>query len=242
MNYKKTIIYTIGCLLLLWIIIKWGSSLVINKICPNKIVEGLTDFEKYSYKIVPYPKDAVINYNDTNSSLYSHTVNMPFNSEYSCKNFCGPQAQCAITRDQCSTDIDCPGCQPIKPPLSGCLTKDVEPYEDSGKLSQNQGLHYSPLTTGLNKDYEETYPGSKYATLTQPYQGEDKWMKSFNQGLNLYNKQRKSYDTYNEGIFQGGLEQGMSSNISDNTPNYPTTVSATGLFYETTPPAANASL
>jgi hypothetical protein len=149
MNYKKTILYTIGCLLLFWIIIKWGNSLVAK----NCLKEGLTDFEKYSEKIVPYPKDAVINYNDKNSPLYSHTVNLPFNIPYSCQNFCGPKAQCAITRDQCSTDIDCPGCQPIQKPVSKNTTEEVKPYDDGGKLSSNQCLHYSALTTGLNKDY-----------------------------------------------------------------------------------------
>ena len=239
MNYKEIIIYTIGCLLLFWIVIKWGSSLVMNKTC---LKEGLTDFERYSYSIIPYPKDALINYNDTNSPLYSHTVNMPFLSPYSCQNFCGPKAQCAITRDQCSTDIDCPGCQPPNKPMPK-LTADVEPYDDGGKLTQNQGLNYSSLTTGLNKDFEEAYAGSKNLVLQQPYQGEDKWMKSFNEGLLLYNKKRKSNDEYNEGVFQGGLNQGLSKyDTKDFTPNYPTTISATGLFYETTPLAANASL
>ena len=239
MNYKKTIIYTLGCLFLFWIIIKWGS-LVIQKVC---LKEGLTDFEKYSEKIVPYPKDALINYNDLNSPLYSHTVNLPFNSPYSCQNFCGPQAQCAITRDQCSADIDCPGCQPPNKPMPAYMTAEIEPYDDGGKLTQNQGLQYSPLTTGLNKDYEEASPGSLNLVLKQSYQGEDRWMKSFNYGLSLYNKKTKSKDEYNEGVFQGGMSQGLSNVDSlDYSPNYPTTVSTTGLFYQTTPPPANSTL
>jgi hypothetical protein len=240
MNYKNTIIYTIGCLLLFWVIIKWGSSLVTNRIC---LKEGLTDFETYSEKVVPYPKDAVINYNDLNSPLYSHTVNLPFNSPYSCQNFCGPQAQCAITRDQCSADIDCPGCQPPNKPAPKYMSAEVEPYDDGGKLTQNQGLHYSSLTTGYDKhkmDFAEASPGSQNAVLQQTYQGEDRWMKSFNDGLELYNKKRESHDKDSEGRFQGGMSQGLSNlDTSKFSPNYPTTVSATGLFYETTPPPAN---
>ena len=240
MNYKKTIIYTLGCLLLLWIIIKWGSSLVIQKVC---LKEGLTDFEKYSEKVIPYPKDAIINYNDINSPLYSHTINLPFNSPYSCKNFCGPKAQCAITKEQCSADIDCYGCQPPNKPIPKYMTAEVEPYDDGGKLTQNQGLQYSSLTTGLNKNFSEIYPGSKNQVLKQSYQGEDKWMVSFNDGLSLYNKKRKSKDEYDEGVFQGGMSQGLSKVDSlDYSPNYPTTISTTGLFYETTPPAANSYL
>ena len=243
MNFKKTIIYTIGCLLLFWITIKWGSSLVIQKVC---LKEGLTDFEKYSEKVIPYPKDAIINYNDLNSPLYSHTVNLPFNSPYSCKNFCGPKAQCAITRDQCSTDIDCPGCQPPNKPIPNYILDKIEPYNATGQLSQNLGLHYSDLTTGYDNhsmDFAEARPGSMNQPLKQPYQGEDRWTKSFNQGLELYNKQRESKDKYNEGIFQGGMQQGISNVDSlDYSPNYPTTISTTGLFYETTPPPANSSL
>jgi hypothetical protein len=122
-------------------------------------------------------------------------------------------------------------------------TAEVEPYDDGGKLTQNQGLHYSSLTTGYDKhkmDFAEASPGSENAVLQQPYLGEDRWMKSFNEGLALYNKKRQSHDDYNEGRFQGGLSQGIDT--SNFVPTYPTTVSATGLFYETTPPAANSSL
>lgn len=240
MNYKKTIIYTIVCLIFFWIIIKWGSSLVVNRNC---LKEGLTDFEKYSFKLNPFPKDAIINYNDLNSPLYSHTVNLPFNSPYICHNFCGPQAQCAITGNQCSADIDCPGCQPPNKPQPKYMSAEVYPYDDGGKLSPNLGLHYSSLTTGYNghkMNFAAAYPGSKSAVIKQPYQGEDRWMKSFNDGLALYNKKRTSHDQYSIGRFQGGLNQGI--NPADNldfSPNYPTTISTTGLFYQTTPPAAN---
>jgi len=62
LEFKYTIIYTLICLFLFWVIIKYGT-----RTCNSlKIVEGitngsdaLTDFEKYSQKIVPYPKDAV---------------------------------------------------------------------------------------------------------------------------------------------------------------------------------------
>lgn len=246
MNYKKTIIYTIICLIFFWLIINWGSNLVMNRIC---LKEGLTDFEKYSFKLNPFPKDALINYNDLNSPLYSHTVDLPFNSKYICHNFCGPQAQCAITGNQCSADIDCPGCQPPNKTQPKYMSVEVFPYDNGGKLTQNQGLHYSSLTTGYNghkMDFASAYPGSKSSVLKQSYQGEDRWMKSFNDGLELYNKKRSSHDEYNEGRFQGGLDlwlnKGVNVNKNENldfSPNYPTTISTTGLFYQTTPPASN---
>jgi len=244
LNYKYTILYTFVSLLLLWIVIKYGSNTMSNTISntmtntmsntmSNKyIVEGLT---------MSYPKDAVINYNDTNSPEYSHTVNLPINDPVSCKNFCGPNAKCLLTGEQCSSDIDCQGCNPGPKPKDSCITKEVDPYDNGGKLGQ-QGLQYSPLTTGYdnhNTDFAQIYPGSKDAEIKNSYQGLDKWTKSFNEGLNLYNKRRESADKYSQGISNAIP---FESDTTSFEPKYPTTVSATGQFFETTPPAANASL
>ena len=115
----------------------------------------------------------------------------------------------------------------------------MDPYDNGGKLGQ-QGLQYSPLTTGYNNhnaDFAQIYPGSKDAQITNSYQGLDQWEKSFNEGLKLYNKRRESADKYSQGI-----SFGTGSDAASFEPKYPMTVSATGQFYETTPPAANASL
>lgn len=239
LNYKYTILYTFVSLFLFWIVIKYGS-LSCNSL---KIVEGLTDFEQYSQKIIPYPKDAVINYNDINSPLYSHTVNLPINDPVSCKNFCGPKATCLLTGEQCTSDIDCYGCNPGPKQQGECVTKEVPPYDAGGKLSQ-QGLQYSPLTTGYNNhntDFAQIYPNSKDAQIKIPYQGLDLWTVSFNKGLELYNKTRESADKYSQGV-SNAIPIANQSKLSNFEPKYPMSISATGQFYETTPPAANSSL
>lgn len=239
LDYKYSIIYTFLCLFLFWLIVKYGY-LVCNDL---KLIEGLTEFEKYSHQIIPYPKDAVINYNDINSPQYSHTVNLPINDPVSCKNFCGPNAQCLLTREQCTSDIDCQGCNPGPKPQTTCDTKDVAPYDAAGKLGQNQGLQYSPLTTGYNNhnaDFAQIYEGSKNVQLKVPYQGLDLWSDSFNKGLELYNKKMKIADEYSEGISQ--QIQDTELKMPSYEIKYPMTISATGLFYETTPPASNASI
>jgi hypothetical protein len=245
LDYKYTIFYTLVSLFLFWIVIKYGTN-VLNNFCSVK--EGLTDFEKYSQKIIPYPRDAVINYNDVNSPLYSHTVNLPINDPVSCKNFCGPNAKCLLTGEQCTSDIDCYGCNPdlskLKNPQSACTTEEVMPYDNAGKLGQNLGLQYSPLTTGYDKhnaDFAQIYPGSKDAQLTVPYQGLDMWTDSFNKGLQLYNKTRESADEYAEGI-SNAIPLASKSKLPYYEARYPMTVSLTGQFFETTPPASNASL
>ena len=232
LNYKYTILYTLLCLFLFWLIIN-----VYNKKC---LIEGLTN--------IPYPKDAVINYNDINSPLYSHNVNLPINDPVSCKNFCGPQSQCAITREQCTSDIDCYGCRPNPKDISNkYITKEVLPYDATGKLGQNQALQYSPLTTGYNKDFSEIYPGSKEVQIIKPYLGIDLWTNSFNKGLELYNKKRESAEKYSQGV-SNAIPLVSEPNFGkpnvnlDFSPNYPLSYSATGQFYETTPPASNSSI
>ena len=45
----------------------------------------------------------------------SQNVNLPLNTTTTCHNFCGPPARCAITGNKCTSDIECPGCQPKNP-------------------------------------------------------------------------------------------------------------------------------
>ena len=228
MNYKLIILYTL-CFI---IIIYFGTTMYFGKTISK---EGLTDFEKYSYSIIPYPADATINYNDVNSPLYSHTVDLPINNPISCKNFCGPKSQCAITREQCTSDVDCQGCNPTNSDLANMY---VESYDATGKLGQNMGLQYSPLTTGYNghaANFEEVYPGSKDAQIKPTYLGVDLWTKSFNKGLDLYNKKQDINDKYKQSSEPlGKLPYYKSS--------YPTTITATGQFYNTIAPASNSTL
>jgi hypothetical protein len=241
LNYKYTILYIFVSILLFWIVIIYGSK-IINNNSTKLLKEGLTDFEKYSEKVIPYPKDALINYNDVNSSLYSHTVNLPINDPVDCKNFCGPKSQCLLTREQCTSDIDCYGCNPGPKSVNECITKDVLPYDATGKLSQ--GLQYSNLTTGYNNhnaDFSQIYEGSKNAQIKMPYQGLDMWTVPFNKGLEFYNKKMESANKYSEGI-SNSVPLLLDNNTSLYEPKYPLTISLTGQFYETTPPAANSSI
>ena len=91
-NFKYTIINVLVCLFVFWIVIKY-----------------LKITENFNNRSIGYQKK------DLNSPLYSHTVNLPINDPISCSNFCGPNAQCLITREQCTSDIDCKGCMRTHP-------------------------------------------------------------------------------------------------------------------------------
>jgi hypothetical protein len=140
----------------------------------------------------------------------SHTVNLPLNTTYSCKNFCGPTSRCAITSQQCFTDIDCPGCQPNSSSSSKNNTSCIPGDNDSGKLTVGVTPDYSPLTGGYGTK-ERIITDDLYAQPPQPNFGVDVWGESFNQGQALFNKRYKP-------------------NQLQYMPNYPPQYSITGEF------------
>jgi hypothetical protein len=218
MNYKYTIIYSIFCLLLFWLIIKSGT-IVINKFCFNKkLVEGLTDFEKYSFNVNPYPKDAIINYNDRNSPLYNHTVNLPLTDRVSCQNFCGPNSICSITGEQCTSDIDCYGCKKktsISTKLSECIPGD----NDAGKLTLGVTPQYSTLTTDIGTQ-AALYTSNLFKKPAMANFGVNTWFHPFKQSSKMFDKRYVTPEL-----------QFM--------PNYAKRYTATGQFMNNGPIAAN---
>lgn len=154
---------------------------------------------------------------------YTHTVNLPINDPVSCRNFCSPQSKCVITGEQCTADVDCTGCQRMETNKE----KETKPfYHPSNNAGKGGQLSYSSLTT----DFDDNLSSPIHSTvdyLVPSYQGIDKWTNSFNQGLKLYNQKQEIAEKYS-----------TPNHIS--APTYPTTVSMTGTFYETTPPPANA--
>ena len=174
-----------------------------------------SDFKKDGFSSLTY---------DSNSPKYSHNVDV-VNNNYSCSNFCGPNSQCAITREQCTSDVDCQGCQPPINNLSKDLTNtEVKPLDDAGKLTWGQTPQYSALTSDIG--FRASTLRNPEEELVRPYEGYDKWSKSFNYGLVLSNKKMAYH-------YQGYP--------STSIPVYPVTRTVTGLFYDMGPTAANAS-
>lgn len=139
----------------------------------------------------------------------SNTVNLPLNTTYTCQNFCGPTARCAITGQQCLSDTDCPGCQPYSPSLS--KTKDCIPgNNDAGKLTSGVTPTYSPLTSGYGTR-ERVITKDLYSKPSQANFGYNTWRQSFNEEQELFNKRYKP-------------------NQLQFMPNYPQMYSITGEF------------
>jgi hypothetical protein len=188
MKFNSTRLFLlILSLTLLYIIFKMINYLTLN----HYIIECFTN-----------------SFNKENSNI-SHTVDLPLNTTYSCNNFCGPTARCALTGQQCSADIDCPGCQPYTPPLSSL--KDCIPgNNDAGKLTVGVTPTYSPLTSGYGTR-ERIVTKNLYSQPVQANFGYDNWGSSFNEGQKLFNQRYKPKQ-------------------SQFMPNYPSMYSLTGEF------------
>jgi hypothetical protein len=157
---NKYISLSLVCIILLIIIFYWIHFLSINKY----IVECFT-------------------------SGYSSSVDLPLTTKYSCNNFCGPNARCSISGQQCMADIDCPGCQPYSPPLSKS-NDNVIGDNDAGKLTIGTTPQYSSLTSGygtneriITDDYYSKPPNSNFGVNT--------WITEFQEEQNLFNKRYK---------------------------------------------------
>jgi len=147
----------------------------------------------------------------------SHTVDLPINTSVSCKNICGPQSRCSITCQQCTSDIDCYGCQPKQTNPPKTQTTIVRGQNDAGKLGS--GVSYSSLTTDI---------GTKSKTLklniTSP---------TYQQGINHW---RSQFDSD-----KSNYDKSYGNNTSDTSlaPTYPVRQTLTGEFQDVGPLAAN---
>jgi hypothetical protein len=194
--YKFYLIIT--SLILIILIFQWINYLTEN----NFIVECFTQ--------------------DHTSEKYSHTVDLPLTTTYSCSNFCGPTSRCSITGQQCSADIDCPGCQPIISSSSKSNTTCVEGNNDAGKLTGGVTPNYSSLTNGYGTQ-ETVITSNMFSKPLLPNFGINTWKGTFNQGVNLFNKRYKP-------------------SKSQQTINYPERYSLTGEFIDDGPFASNAPI
>ena len=140
----------------------------------------------------------------------SHTVDLPLTTKTTCKNFCGPNARCAVTGQQCFTDIDCPGCQGTYSPSNSNKKDCIQGNNDAGKLTVGVTPTYSPLTSGYGSR-ERVITKNLYSQTPQANFGVDTWSNSFKDNQQLFNRRYKP-------------------NQLQFMPNYPEMYSITGMF------------
>jgi hypothetical protein len=167
-----------------------------------------------------------------NSSLNnsrSHSVDLPLTTTYSCSNFCGPKSTCAKTGQQCFTDVDCPGCQPLSKNYNYYITQTNQNENTivgdnaAGKLTFGQTPQYSDLTSDIGTKALPFLDKEFSKTLTPTF-GVNTWRSSFDAEQKLFDKRYKP-----------------PSNL-ENMPSYSPRYSVTGDFIENGPLASNALL
>lgn len=162
--------------------------------------------------------DETLNKYLNKSTSYSYSVDLPLTTKYSCQNFCGPNARCATTGQQCLADMDCPGCQSQS--SSEQKTKEiVSGNDDAGKLTVGVTPQYSSLTTGYGTR-EKIVTKDLYSRAPQANFGVNTWRQSFDETETLFNKRYKP-------------------NKLQFMPNYPYNYTATGMFKTDSPLPSN---
>lgn len=212
---SKSFMLLLISVILYFFIFKWIDYLVNNKYITNCSCQNIIQKQNKTYEGFDTYTNITSNYGTPKTT---NNVNIPLTTQYSCTNFCGPTSRCSITGQQCSADIDCPGCQPyIK--TSSYITSEIKPNDDSGKMTSALPLNYSPLTFNIENEYSTVQTNVNKKT-PQPNFGINTWQNKFNQQNSLF-KQR--YQPPNLTFM----------------PSYMPKYSATGIFMDEGPLASN---
>ena len=180
MKYMKSQkwVFILLCIFLLFLLFRSIDYLVKN----NYIIECFTNKKN--------KKNQTKNQNNENET---QTVDLPLNTIYSCQNFCGPTARCAITGQQCFYDSDCPGCKEEKKKDDSQKTTNIPGDDSAGKLTVGVTPRYSPLTTGYGTK-EKLVDKNMYSKTPSLNLGLNKWREKFDEELEKYDKEYRPKD------------------------------------------------
>jgi len=123
----------------------------------------------YNYKFKEHFLDRDLGLPDT-----THNVDLPLTTTYECENKCMPPNRCSITGEQCSSDIDCCGCQPYTP-------KEIAFIENKNKKADDK-------IVGSEEGFENAAQIGEYSAPPAYFQGVDMWSPAFNEGSRLFVK------------------------------------------------------
>lgn len=217
-----------------------GFILIASLLCylktNNKSI-GQENFSKYrSY------------YTDLGLPGTSHTVNLPINTTFECENKCMPPARCSITGQQCSSDIDCCGCNPNSKKIQKLLEEGVDLNDINNEVGSIdkfvEGFFPKKLSEGFTADQLKSAYGNDaknkvtdldlftkeselFSKPPQYYLGEDMWSKSFYEGAKLFN------DAHDPNIQKARYAGGPD--LAQFQLKYPDRTTLSGLFVENGP-------
>jgi len=123
-NYYNFLLFLL-CFFLLFLLFRWLQFLLNkNYLQPGTYLETFTSADNI---YITNPNNSInetINTTNINNNsvpydlykvnnLHSNTIDIPAFSKYTCSNWCGPQSQCLLSREQCFSDVDCKGCKDL---------------------------------------------------------------------------------------------------------------------------------
>ena len=187
-------------------------------------------------------------YTDLGLPGTSHTVNLPINTTFECENKCMPPARCSITGQQCSSDIDCCGCNPNAKKIQQLLEEGVDLNDINNEVGSIdkfvEGFFPKKLSEGFSADQLKSAYGNDaknkvtdldlftkeselFSKPPQYYLGEDMWSKSFYEGAKLFN------DAHDPNIQKARYAGGPD--LAQFQLKYPDRTTLSGLFVENGP-------
>jgi hypothetical protein len=97
----STILFTFVVVCLFFFILQWGNFLIDS----GYIMKNSKNDENFDPLYINQP--------DYGNPKFSHTVDIPLTTTYTCQNMCSSQSKCYLTGGNCTSDIDCVGCNPF---------------------------------------------------------------------------------------------------------------------------------
>ena len=206
----KAIIYLVSIVMLVLFLLTTFTSLA---------------FRSFDAKIMDYSPIQFNFFRPSVTNEYftpNQNVNMPINTNYSCSNICGTQNRCRVTGEQCTSDVDCFGCQPKKFYKNGVIHSDAD---------KKHG--YTWVLGGTNIFYPENKRHHNHVSDPKPFmegfspappeynKGVNTWRSAFDMGMNLY---KERYEP-----------KGLPLEL-----NYPKEYTLSGEFLQSVPYASNA--
>jgi hypothetical protein len=119
-------------------------------------------------------------------------VDLSLTNTNDCSNFCGANATCAISKQQCITDIDCNGCQTQhqNQPNQKHFLQNILGENDAGKMTFGITPQYSSLTNGYGTK-EKIITNNLYSKPPTPNFGINTWYTNNQNEQQLFNERYK---------------------------------------------------
>jgi len=126
-NYSNFLLFLM-CFFILFLLFRWIHFLLSRKyLQPGTYLESftsadniyITDSNNSTESADNTNNNTDINNNSAPYDMYkankkhNNNIDMSAFSKYTCSNWCGPQSQCLLSREQCTSDVDCKGCKDL---------------------------------------------------------------------------------------------------------------------------------